>query len=71
MTFWSIISRVAGTRPAAMMADTAAPAASSEPNETISVFTAGGLRIRRTSAWVMRPSVPSLPTKSPVRSYSG
>jgi hypothetical protein len=30
MTVWSIISSVAGTSPAAMMAETAAPAASSE-----------------------------------------
>ena len=71
MTVWSIISSVAGTSPAAMMAETAAPAASSERNETIIVLTAGGLRISRIAASVTSASVPSLPTIRPVRSSSG
>ena len=43
---WSIISSVAGTSPAAMTAETASPACSSESNATIMVLTPGGLRIK-------------------------
>ena len=50
MTFWSIISSVAGTNPAAITAETPLPACSIESNATIIVLTPGGLRIRRTSA---------------------
>src|SRR5512145_1368139 len=58
--FWSIISNVAGTRPRAMTAETAAPASSTESKAAIMVFRAGGLRSRRALAEVTMPRVPSL-----------
>ncbi len=41
---WSMASRVAGTSPAAITADTASPAASRLSKATIRVRTAGGRR---------------------------
>jgi hypothetical protein len=64
----SISSMAAGTIPAAMMADTAAPASSVEANPASSVCTASGRRSSRTVTRVTTPSVPSEPTIAPARS---
>ena len=67
----SIISIAAGTRPAAMMAETARPALSMSEKAASNVCTAWGLRRSRTVTFVATPSVPSEPTNAPTRSYPG
>jgi hypothetical protein len=67
----SIISIAAGTIPEAMMAETALPASSVEGNVAKKVRVAWGfLRIRSTISVTM-PIIPSLPTRTPRRSYPG
>ena len=67
----SIISIAAGTTPAPMIADVAAPAWSVVPNPASSVRTVSGSRTSRTVTSVAMPSVPSEPTNVPSRSYPG
>jgi len=67
----SSASSAAGTIPAAMIADTAADAASIDSNVARAVFTASATRVSFTTTFVMTPSVPSEPTTRPVRSYPG
>ena len=61
----SIISMAAGTMPAPMIADTAAPPASMLSNAARNVCTVSGRRRIRTTAFVAMPSVPSEPTIEP------
>ena len=58
----------AGTMPWPMIAETVALASSTLPKTPSSVFTASGTGTRRTVTFVAMPSVPSEPTKMPVRS---
>ena len=67
----SIISMAAGTIPAAMMSDTAAPAASMLSKAASSVCTASGFLRIRTVTLVTTASVPSEPMTSPSRSGPG
>src|SRR6266478_3562074 len=67
----SSISSAAGTMPAAMMADTASDASSIEAKAASAVRTPSGAWSSRTVTAVTMPSVPSLPTVTPVRSYPG
>ncbi len=64
----SIISIAAGTMPAAMIAEVAAPAWSVEEKPTRIVRTSSGSRTSRTVAEVTMPRVPSEPTTAPSRS---
>ncbi len=68
MVIWSIISIAAGTRPRAMIADTAADARSIWSNTASTVLTACGFFKMRTTILVAMPKVPSEPTKRPARS---
>ena len=66
---WSIISRAAGTMPAAMMPLTVAAAASTVGKSSSSVaHRRAGSGVSRTAMRVAMPSVPSLPTNAPRRS---
>ncbi len=65
----SIISIAAGTTPAPMIAETASPPASIEPNAASRVCTVSGSLVSRTVTLVVMPRVPSEPTKAPSRSY--
>jgi hypothetical protein len=65
----SHISIAAGTIPAPMIADTAAPAPSVDANVAKTVRVASGERRMRTTASVTIPRSPSLPTRTPMRSY--
>src|SRR5258708_1902436 len=67
----SMISTAAGTIPAAMMPETASPAASVCAKATSAVCTASGRRTMRSVTSVTTPSVPSEPTTTPTRSYPG
>ena len=67
----SIISIAAGTMPAAMIAEVAAPAASVDSNPARKVCTDSALRSSFTVTSVVTPSVPSDPTNAPSRSYPG
>ena len=67
----SIISMAAGTMPEAMIALTAFPASVVEGKVAKNVRVASGLRRIRSTTSVTMPSRPSLPTTTPVRSYSG
>ena len=67
----SIISKAAGTIPAAMMPLTVAAAASMLGKPRSSVSTHGGTGRSRTAIRVAMPIVPSLPTKQPRRSKPG
>ena len=67
----SIISRAAGTIPAPMIAEIASVALRTVSNTPSMVRKATGSRLSRTQTFVTIPNVPSLPTKSPVRSYPG
>jgi hypothetical protein len=64
----SIISMAAGTMPAAMIAEVAAPAWSVLWKPTRIVRTSSGSRTSRTVEEVTIPSVPSDPTTAPSRS---
>ena len=64
----SIISIAAGTTPAAITADVAAPASSVDGKAASSVRTDSGSRSSRTVTSVTMPSVPSEPTRAPSRS---
>ena len=64
----SIISIAAGTIPRAMIRETAAPASSVDGNVANSVRVACGLRRMRTTTSVTMPSIPSLPTTTPIKS---
>jgi hypothetical protein len=64
----SIISIAAGSTPALMIDEVAAPASSVEGNPASSVRTSWGSRTSRTVAAVAMPSVPSEPTTAPSRS---
>ena len=64
----SIISIAAGTMPAAMIADVAAPAWSVVSKPTRIVRTSSGSRTSLTVVAVTMPSVPSEPTTAPSRS---
>ena len=64
----SIISTAAGITPAAMIAETACPAASVPSKPASSVCTDSGARVSRTVTLVAMPSVPSEPTIVPSRS---
>ena len=64
----SIISTAAGMTPAAMIAETAWPAASVPSKPASSVCTDSGARVSRTVTLVAMPSVPSEPTIAPSRS---
>ena len=57
--------------PAAMMRETASPAASVESNAASSVWTASGRGRIRSATSVTMPSVPSEPTTTPSRSRPG
>ena len=70
-TFWSMSSSVAGTSPAATMADTTLPASSREGKTASMVLSVSGLRRMRRMAAVTMPKVPSLPMKAPRRSRPG
>ena len=67
----SIISIAAGTIPAAMMADTAAPPALVLSNAASRQVTASGSGVSFTTILVTMPSVPSDPVNAPIRSYPG
>ena len=64
----SIISIAAGTMPAAMIAETAAPPSPVVPNPASSVVTAAGILVSRTMILVAMPIVPSDPVNAPSRS---
>ena len=64
----SIISIAAGTMPAAMIAEVAAPAWSVVAKPTRIVRTSSGSRTSRTVVEVTMPRVPSEPTTAPSRS---
>ncbi len=65
---WSIISRAAGTMPAAMIALTVWAPASTVAKSINIVRTDGGFWVRRTQTLVAMPHMPSLPTNAPRRS---
>ncbi len=67
----SIISTAEGNMPAAMMSLTVLPAWRTESKAAISVRTVSGRFTMRRMIFVATPSVPSEPTKTPVRSYPG
>ncbi len=71
ITVLSIISRVAGTMPAAMMALTVLPASSMRSKTASRVLTASGWAMRRRISLVAMPRVPSEPTSRPQRSRPG
>ena len=64
----SMISMAAGTSPAAMIEDTAAPPAPVSSKAARSVWTTSGAGVSRTVTLVTMPSVPSDPTNAPIRS---
>jgi hypothetical protein len=64
----SIISTAAGTTPAAMIAEVAAPASSVLANAASRVRTLAGSRVSRSVTSVAMPRVPSEPTNAPSRS---
>lgn len=64
----SIISIAAGTMPAEMIAEVAAPAWSVDSKPTRMVRTSSGSRTSRTVVAVTMPRVPSEPTTAPSRS---
>ena len=66
---WSIISTAAGTTPPAMMPVTVAAQSFTEVKSSSIVRTAAGSGVRRTHTATTIPSVPSLPTTTPRRSY--
>ena len=68
MHAWSIISRAAGTIPAAMIALTASLALRTVGKSASSVRIAAGSGSSLSVIWSAMPNIPSLPTKSPARS---
>ena len=70
MVTLSIISIPAGSKPAAVTARTASPAASIVSKSASSTLTHSGARNRRSVIAVAIPSVPSLPMKAPRKSSS-
>ncbi|CAB5026513.1 unannotated protein [freshwater metagenome] len=65
---WSIISKAAGTIPAAMIALTVSAPACTDVKSINMVFTAEKFCIRRTQILVVIPNMPSLPMNAPRRS---
>ena len=64
----SIISIAPGTIAWETISETTSPACTVEPKKATSVRTASGLGTTRSQMAVAMPSVPSEPTKAPIRS---
>ena len=67
----SIISKAAGSIPAAMIAETARLASPTSMKSASSVRIAGGIGSNRTVASVATPNVPSDPTNTPSKIVTG